>query len=118
MLVNCCLRRTLPWVLTYRGLGAALRPPKWILSDLHDAVTAHSSPDVIVSTMPLQSASAKQCIGSLLDNDLYKFVMQQAVLQLYPATVVRYQFKNRSRTTHRYTKEAFHALNQRIDGER
>lgn len=32
---------------------------------------------------------------SLLDNDLYKFCMQQAILQLYPEVYVRYEFINR-----------------------
>lgn len=35
-------------------------------------------------------------IYSLLDNDLYKFTMMQAVLHNYPATIVEYKFKSRS----------------------
>ena len=34
-------------------------------------------------------------INSLLDDDLYKFTMQQAILQLYPNAVAEYRFKNR-----------------------
>jgi nicotinate phosphoribosyltransferase len=35
---------------------------------------------------------------SLLDNDLYKFSMQQAVWKLYPAAQVQYRFVNRGNT--------------------
>ena len=38
---------------------------------------------------------AKQIITSLLDTDLYKLTMQQAVLQLFPKSAVTYRFKNR-----------------------
>lgn len=34
-------------------------------------------------------------IKSILDNDLYKFTMQQAVLELFPKIRVTYRFKNR-----------------------
>lgn len=37
-------------------------------------------------------------IDSLLDNDLYKFTMQQAVHSLYPRAEVRYEFINRGET--------------------
>jgi len=37
-------------------------------------------------------------IQSILDNDLYKFSMQQAVHQLYPRAQVRYSFFNRGKT--------------------
>ena len=47
---------------------------------------------------------------SLLDNDLYKFTMQQAVLKLYPEAVVTYTFKNRGISNQRFTKEAYDAL--------
>ena len=36
-------------------------------------------------------------ITSLLDSDLYKFTMQQAVLHLFPQAVVTYRFKNRGK---------------------
>lgn len=36
-------------------------------------------------------------IKSILDNDLYKFTMQQAVLELFPDTKVKYKFKNRGK---------------------
>lgn len=39
-------------------------------------------------------------IFSILDNDLYKFTMQQAVLELFPEAVVEYRFKNRG--SHRF----------------
>lgn len=37
-------------------------------------------------------------IETILDNDLYKFTMQQAVCRLYPKARVRYELTNRSRT--------------------
>ncbi len=37
----------------------------------------------------------KPILTSILDNDLYKFTMQQAVLELYPDVMVSYRFKNR-----------------------
>lgn len=37
-------------------------------------------------------------INSILDNDLYKFTMQQAVCQLYPNAYCRYEFINRGKT--------------------
>lgn len=37
-------------------------------------------------------------LDSLLDNDLYKFTMQQAVLEQFPTTVVKYRFNNRNKT--------------------
>lgn len=39
----------------------------------------------------------KQIISSILDNDLYKFSMQNAVLKLFPTTKVRYSFILRSK---------------------
>jgi len=37
-------------------------------------------------------------IETILDNDLYKFTMQQAVCRLYPKARVRYELTNRGRT--------------------
>ena len=37
-------------------------------------------------------------IETILDNDLYKFTMQQAVYQLYPKARVRYELTNRGQT--------------------
>lgn len=37
-------------------------------------------------------------IETILDNDLYKFTMQQAVCRLYPRARVRYELTNRGRT--------------------
>ena len=37
-------------------------------------------------------------INSLLDNDLYKFTMQNAVIKHFPRAKVRYQFINRGNT--------------------
>ncbi len=37
-------------------------------------------------------------IQSILDNDLYKFTMQQAVHRLYPHAMAEYEFTNRDKT--------------------
>jgi nicotinate phosphoribosyltransferase len=50
---------------------------------------------------------------SILDNDLYKFTMQQAALELYPNAEVTYRFTNRDPSM-RFTPEAFEALNEAI----
>jgi nicotinate phosphoribosyltransferase len=52
-------------------------------------------------------------IQSILDNDLYKFTMQQAVLELYPAASVTYEFINR-RPSERFGREFFGALTESI----
>ncbi len=37
-------------------------------------------------------------INSIIDNDLYKFTMQNAVIKIFPRAKVRYQFINRGKT--------------------
>ena len=51
-------------------------------------------------------------IKSILDNDLYKFTMQQAVLELYPNAQVEYRFKNRG--LHRFNEEFLSELQTHI----
>ncbi|MGJ8639902.1 MAG: nicotinate phosphoribosyltransferase [Opitutaceae bacterium] len=50
---------------------------------------------------------------TLLDNDLYKFTMMQAVWVKYPETRVRYQFINR-RPTDTFTEAAVELIRERI----
>ena len=52
-------------------------------------------------------------IASLLDNDLYKFTMQQAVLELYPEAAATYEFINR-RDEDRFDKRFLQALLEAI----
>ncbi|KAI8085996.1 nicotinate phosphoribosyltransferase [Halteromyces radiatus] len=52
-------------------------------------------------------------LASLLDNDLYKFTMQYAVLQHYKDTCVTYQFTNREKDLH-LNAEAAAWLQQQI----
>lgn len=52
-------------------------------------------------------------ITSILDNDLYKLTMQQAVLELYPDAWVTYEFINR-RPTDRFNREFFGALSDAV----
>jgi len=49
---------------------------------------------------------------SILDNDLYKFTQQQAVLELFPNVRVEYRFKNRG--TQRFSPEFLTILNEHI----
>jgi nicotinate phosphoribosyltransferase len=51
-------------------------------------------------------------IHSILDNDLYKFTMQNAVMKLYPHSKVKYQFINRN--TDNFPKEFGKALKKEI----
>ncbi|KAG0271791.1 nicotinate phosphoribosyltransferase [Linnemannia exigua] len=52
---------------------------------------------------------------SILDNDLYKFTMQQAVLQHYPSTPCSYHFTNRSPLRARLPHAALPWLQSKID---
>jgi nicotinic acid phosphoribosyltransferase len=68
------------------------------------------------SKPPSVLAPAIQVPFSLLDNDLYKFSMQQAVLKVYPDAIVTYQFKNRKPDQFKFTLETVSYLRQRISG--
>lgn len=50
----------------------------------------------------------EQIITSILDTDLYKLTVQQAVLELYPNTKVQYRFKNRGK--HKFTEKFLNEL--------
>lgn len=52
-------------------------------------------------------------IKSILDSDLYKFTMQQAVLQLHPEAVVTFEFTSRKNT--KFTYEFCLKLKEEID---
>ncbi len=52
-------------------------------------------------------------INSILDTDLYKLTMQQAVLELFPEAVVSYRFKNRG--DQRFTPEFLKELQNQIN---
>lgn len=54
----------------------------------------------------------EQIITSLLDSDLYKFTMQQAVLELFPNAQVEYRFKNRG--NQRFTPDFLLELKRQI----
>jgi len=56
----------------------------------------------------------KNGIRSILDNDLYKFTMQFAVLTLYANIMVRYKFTDRKRKGN-WTQAAVDALQEKID---
>ncbi|KAI8325992.1 nicotinate phosphoribosyltransferase [Martensiomyces pterosporus] len=53
--------------------------------------------------------------ASILDQDLYKFCMQQAILEHYPNVVVEYGFVNRDPST-RFSKASFEWLRARVMG--
>jgi len=52
-------------------------------------------------------------INSILDNDLYKFTMQMAVLEMFPDTVVEYRFNNRGEQ--RFSEDFLRELRKIID---
>jgi nicotinate phosphoribosyltransferase len=54
-------------------------------------------------------------INSILDNDLYKFTMQMAVLELFPKAEAEYRFTNRG--SQRFSAEFVEEL-ERIIGEK
>jgi len=54
-------------------------------------------------------------IKSILDNDLYKFTMQMAVLELFPKSEAEYRFTNRG--SHRFSEEFVEELRRVIDEE-
>jgi nicotinate phosphoribosyltransferase len=51
-------------------------------------------------------------ITSILDNDLYKFTMQQIVLHQYPTAVAEYRFKNRGQ--HKFSPEFMGQLDDAV----
>ncbi len=52
-------------------------------------------------------------ITSILDNDMYKFTMQQAVLEIFPEAIVTYRFKNRGKQ--RFNVRFLELLKQQIE---
>ncbi len=52
-------------------------------------------------------------ISSILDDDLYKFTMQQAILKLYPNAIAEYRFKNRGE--HKFNLEFLCLLNKNLE---
>ncbi|KAJ1813233.1 nicotinate phosphoribosyltransferase [Coemansia sp. RSA 2599] len=60
------------------------------------------------------SAETEDTPESILDQDLYKFCMQQAVLEHYPDVYVEYGFVNRD-TTAKFNQQSFDWLQARID---
>lgn len=55
-------------------------------------------------------------INSILDTDLYKITMQQAVFQLYPDAWATYRFTNRNKKTHSFNEDFLNALREEIEG--
>ncbi|KAK7454533.1 nicotinate phosphoribosyltransferase [Stygiomarasmius scandens] len=52
---------------------------------------------------------------SILDTDLYKLTMQQAVLQHFPDVDASYQFTNRSKSSMPFTRECFQFFKESIN---
>ena len=55
----------------------------------------------------------KNFFPSILDNDFYKFTMQQAVIKLFPYAKARYQFINRGK--HEFPPNFADRLREAID---
>ncbi|KAG0346898.1 nicotinate phosphoribosyltransferase [Podila humilis] len=66
-------------------------------------------------TLSSPTATPSQACSSILDNDLYKFTMQQAVRQHYPDTPCDYHFTNRSPHIARLPLASLGWLRQKID---
>ncbi|SJX64908.1 related to polyketide synthase required for biosynthesis of fumonisin mycotoxins [Sporisorium reilianum f. sp. reilianum] len=66
------------------------------------------------ATVPKDGPEAAP-IRSILDTDLYKLTMQQAVLRHYPHTRVAYKFTNRSASTMKFTRSAVDRICAHID---
>jgi nicotinate phosphoribosyltransferase len=52
-------------------------------------------------------------ITSILDTDLYKLTMQQAVWRLYPEAIVEYEFIERNQRS-RFTRDCMEAIQEEI----
>ena len=63
----------------------------------------------------LKDAPDAPPIRSILDTDLYKLTMQQAVLRHYPHTRVAYKFTNRSASSMKFTRTAVARIQSHID---
>jgi nicotinate phosphoribosyltransferase len=86
------------------GGGLPVHPASFILYPLSFILSFYPSSFLFCSAMDSPS---------ILDNDLYKFTMQQAVLELYPRARANYQFIDR-RPAERFTPELLRALEQAI----
>ena len=56
----------------------------------------------------------KPIIASILDNDLYKFTQQWAVLKQYPTVEVEYAFNNR-RKSNKFNQEAVDIIKKQVE---
>lgn len=63
---------------------------------------------------PPKDAPSAPPIQSILDTDLYKLTMQQAVLRHYPRTRVAYKFTNRSAASMKFTPTAVDLIRSHI----
>ncbi|PWN51014.1 hypothetical protein IE53DRAFT_368409, partial [Violaceomyces palustris] len=54
-------------------------------------------------------------VRSILDTDLYKFTMQQAILHHFPTSQVSYKFTNRSKEM-RFTRKSVEKVKQYVMG--
>ncbi|KAJ1536048.1 nicotinate phosphoribosyltransferase [Nowakowskiella sp. JEL0078] len=60
--------------------------------------------------MPSPGTLQDSPIESILDNDLYKFTMQQAVFKAYPNLIVEYKFNNRDKKSQIFNNEVFELI--------
>ncbi|KAG0372192.1 nicotinate phosphoribosyltransferase [Mortierella sp. AD032] len=76
-----------------------------------------SPPTTIRAHLPHGSGQLPSSMActSILDNDLYKFTMQQAVIQHYPSTPCSYHFTNRSPHLARLPRAAVPWLQSKIN---
>lgn len=80
------------------------------MSSSTPSISTHAAPPPTTKDAPTAAP-----IRSILDTDLYKLTMQQAVLRHYPTTRVAYKFTNRSASTMKFTRPAVDLIRKHID---
>ncbi|KAJ2853186.1 nicotinate phosphoribosyltransferase, partial [Coemansia erecta] len=110
---------------TYADLDPSYKTDKWAGEPIYTNYTAWKgtldyifyTPGMGLDVREIMSADSIEREGtpdSILDQDLYKFCMQQAVLEHYPDVYVEYGFVNRD-TTARFNQRSFDWMRARID---
>lgn len=66
---------------------------------LHNIFINHQIP-ILAQIFTMPKAKQNVRLTSILDNDFYKFTMQNAVVKLFPSQIVKYEFINRG--AHQY----------------
>ncbi|KXS15564.1 nicotinate phosphoribosyltransferase [Gonapodya prolifera JEL478] len=90
-------------------------PAAAVVSPKASFISAAYEPPIRPYDLDAKDKSGPSGLQSILDNDLYKFTMQQAVLEHYPTIVVEYRFKTRSPDRDKFSQEAFKAFKRKVE---